>query len=148
MQVPNGQAVARPKYFFLSHPRTGSVLLMRMLSHQPRLTQGEHFLTTKMDMMIENSNGECREASERQKYISRLQQGFNRLVEFVSAFAHGEDKFKAIYASRAEPLASGVSTTVQVPPEVSMDILHQRFFTLGRDSHIQRAHLDALGSIR
>jgi hypothetical protein len=115
-----GSLASRPKYLFLSHPRTGSVLLMRMLSHQPDLTQGEYFMASTMDMMLQD----CETVGgtdfhQRQAWLPKLQVAFDRLQDFVEAFERGEDRFKSLYASRAEPLASGVRLDT---PELFSDI--------------------------
>lgn len=81
---------------------------MRMLSHQPKLSQGEYFLTSKMDMILESDSSGRTATPRQEEYHRKFQESFDQLQDFVTAFERGEDKFKALYATRAKPLASGV----------------------------------------
>lgn len=100
----------RPRFFYLSHPRTASNLVMRMLSFQPKLRQGEYYFVGKMSMLVENDESMATDEIQREEWLPKYQKGFDLFQDFVHSFDRGDGSLNRIEnVSQSERPASGVN---------------------------------------
>jgi len=75
---------------------------MRMLSHQPKLSQGEYYLLAKKQEMVKD------EMAQKQEYLPIFQDTFDQFQDMVAAFERGDKTFKVVdFVPQSEPLAAG-----------------------------------------
>jgi hypothetical protein len=123
MTVPHEivHGTVRPKYFFLSHPRSTSNLLMTMLSRQSKLRQADYFqLRARSHMLLTIDDARKATPAQREEYLAQMQEGFDKMQNVVEMFERGSKILES--AETGEPLqglASGVRLSLQRPPSPS-----------------------------